>query len=248
MLTIVVPMGGGGQRFVDHGYTFPKPLVEIDGRPMIELVVENLRPQEEHRFVFVCRKDHLAKYALADVLRVLSPGSVVVRMDGPTAGALCSVLLGLQSVDPDGELLVANADQVVSASVDGFLGEARSQEVDGAIIVFPSTHPKWSYVRVEDGLVVAAAEKRPISSLATAGLYYFARVGTFWSAAEGMLLKNASVRSEFYVCPVYNEMILAGKRVTTYAIGREQMHSLGTPEDVERYAGRLSRQHGESGV
>ena len=245
MLKIVVPMGGEGRQFAEHGYTFPKPLVEIDGRPMIELAVENLRPQESHQFVFVCKPEHIRDYALEDVLRLVAPGCRVVPMSAPTAGALCSVLLGLEEGDKEEELLVANADQVVAMSMDDFLAKSRAQGVDGSIVTFPSTHPKWSYVRCEDGFVVAAAEKRPISPNATAGLYYFAKAAHFVEAAESMLIKNASLRNEFYVCPVYNEYVLAGRKVITYPITRHEMHSLGTPEDVERYAAFLARQNSE---
>ena len=139
-------------------------------------------------------------------------------------------------LDSDEELLVANADQIVDMSIDAFLADARSRSADGSIVTFPATHPKWSYVKREGELVVAAAEKRPISTEATAGLYYFRRTSQFIAAAERMLLKNASLRSEFFVCPVYNEFVLEGLRVTTFAIDRHAMHSLGTPEDVKRYA------------
>ena len=247
MLTIVIPMGGEGRRFAEAGYTFPKPLIEIDRRPMIELVVDNLRPAEPHRFVFVCRKDHMDQYALADVLEQVTPGCRVITMGGPTGGALCSVLLGLQADDGPEELIVANADQIIEFSIQQFLNDARSRQSDGSIITFPSTHPKWSYVRLEDGLVVAAAEKRPISAHATAGLYYFSKVSDFAAAAESMLLKNAALRSEFFVCPVYNEYVLRGKKVTVFPVPREAMHSLGTPEDVERYAARVATS-GERGA
>ncbi len=240
MLTIVIPMGGEGRRFAEAGYTFPKPLIEIDRRPMIELVVDNLRPTEPHQFVFVCRKDHVDQYSLADVLKQISPGCRVVTMGGPTGGALCSVLLGLQAEDALKQLIVANADQIIDFSIAQFLADARERQADGSIVIFPSTHPKWSYVRLENELVVAAAEKRPISAHATAGLYYFQRVDEFAECAESMLLKNAALRTEFFVCPVYNEYVLRGRKVTVYPVPREAMHSLGTPEDVERYAARVS--------
>ena len=236
MLTIVMPMGGDAKRFAEKGYTFPKPLVEIAGRSMVEIVVRNVAPSEPHRFVFVCRQDHVERFALADVLRLVAPGCQVMPIRGQTAGALCSVLLAMEFVGPEEELLVANADQVVDCTMDEFLADARQREADGAMLTFPSTHPKWSYARLEGERVVAVAEKRPISQHATAGLYYFRRGGDFLAAAEAMILKNAALHNEFYVCPVYNELILAGKKVAVYPIGREQMHSLGTPEDVERFA------------
>ena len=236
MIRIVVPMGGEGKPFVERGYTFPKPLIEIAGRPMIDIVVQNLTPNEPHKFIFICREEHMRNFSLGDVLRLVSPNCEIVAMQRPSAGALCSVLLGMEFFVDDDELLVANADQYIDDALDSFLAAARGPNVDGCIMVFPSTHPKWSYVKVEEGEVVAVAEKRPISRQATTGLYYFRRGYDFVEGAEKMLLKNATVAGEFYVCPVYNELILMGKHITIFAINRNQMHSLGTPEDVDTFA------------
>jgi NDP-sugar pyrophosphorylase family protein len=235
MLTIVIPMGGEGRVFAERGYSFPKPLIEIDGRPMIEFVIRNLTPNEPHEFVFICKDEHLKKFALGDVLRQIAPSCHIVPMAQPTAGALFSVLLAMDFLQPDNELLVANADQYVDRPIDEFLFCARGPATDGCLVTFPNTHPKWSYARIEGGQVVAVAEKRPISKSATAGLYYFRETRMFVAAAERMIGKNAALGGEFYVCPVFNELILAGQRVTAFPIGRAEMHSLGTPEDVELF-------------
>jgi NDP-sugar pyrophosphorylase family protein len=235
MIHIVVPLGGEGKRFAERGYSFPKPLVEIVGKPMIEVVVHNLTPTESHQFIFVCRQEHLERFALSEVLVLIAPESEIVSIRNPTAGALCSVLLGMEYLQHDEELLVANADQYVDVTIDEFLTAARGGMWDGYLMTFPATHPKWSYAKVEDDAVVAVAEKRPISRNATVGLYYFRSGRDFLAAAERMLLKNATVGGEFYVAPLYNELILMGKRIGIYPIAREQMHSLGTPEDVENF-------------
>lgn len=240
MIHIVVPMGGEGRRFMERGFTFPKPLIEIDGRSMIELVTENLTPAEPHRFIFVCRQDHLQRFALREVLELIAPGCRVISMMQPTSGALCSVLLAGEHLQADDELLVANADQYVDASIDEFLAKARAGAWDGYVMTFPSAHPKWSFVKIENDMIVAAAEKRPISRHATVGLYYFRRCAEFLAGAERMLLKNVSVDGQFYVCPVYNELVLMGKRLSHYPIDRDAMHSLGTPEDLDAFAARRS--------
>lgn len=236
MLKIVVPMAGEGKRFAEYGHTFPKPLVEIGGRSMIEIVVGNLTPREQHQFIFICRREHVQRYALADVLRLIAPGCKIAVMHDSTAGALCSVLLAMEHLNDDSELLIANSDQFVEEDIERFLATARAGNADGCIMTFPSTHPKWSFVKVVDGEVLTVAEKRPISPLATVGLYYFRRSADFLAGAEAMILKNASRDGEFFVSPVYNELILKGMRITTHPISREQMHSLGTPEDVEAFA------------
>lgn len=241
MLKIVVPMGGEGKPFIERGFTFPKPLIEVRGKSMIEVVVENLTPRSPHQFIFVARQDHLARFALAEVLQLLAPGCKIVSMKEPTRGALCSVLLATEYLTADGPMLVANADQYLQSPIDDFLQAASQGGVDGAIMTFPSTHPKWSYARVENGEVVAVAEKRPISRDATVGLYHFSSSADFLKSAERSILKNASIGGEFYVSPVYNEMILAGKHIITYPIRREQMFSLGTPEELDLFTSTVAK-------
>lgn len=240
MIQIVVPMAGEGRRFAERGYTFPKPLVEIDGKPMVELVAHNVRPREPHRFSFVCHRDHLSRFALAEVIGLVAPGSNVVAVREATRGALCSALLAADHIEPASELLIINGDQLIEGGIEPFLSAAREGSWDGYIMTFPSTHPKWSFARIEDGYVTCVAEKRPISNHATVGVYYFRRGAYFLEGATRMLVKDASVGGEFFVSPVYNELILAGRRVGAMEIPRERMHSLGTPEDVERFAARAA--------
>ena len=139
MIRIVVPMGGEGRQFVERGYTFPKPLVEVAGRPLSELVVRNLTPAEAHQFVFICKAEHVQKYALGDVLRLVAPGCEIVTMSKPTAGALCSVLLGMEHLRHDDELLIANADQWVDVPVDRFIDAARTERWDGGMMTYRGT-------------------------------------------------------------------------------------------------------------
>jgi NDP-sugar pyrophosphorylase family protein len=238
MIHIVVPMGGEGRQFAERGYTFPKPLIEIAGQPLIEIVVRNLTPARPHEFVFVCRQEHVESYALGDVLRLVAPGCKIVTMGKPTAGALCSVLLAMEHISLENELLIANADQWIDAPIDAFLSAARESDRAGALLTFPNTHPRWSYAKTENDRVVRVAEKQPISRNATAGLYYFRRGADFVRGAERMLFKNASFSGEFYVAPVFNELVLAGKNVGIFPIEASQMHGLGTPEEVERFQAR----------
>lgn len=234
MLKIVMPMAGEGRPFAEH--RFPKPLIEIHGKATIEYVVHNSRPTEDHQFVFICKGVHLRTFALREVLALVAPGSCVIPAHNRTAGALCSVLLAKEHLLEESELLIVNSDQYVDGSVDAFLGDARSRALDGSILTFPSNHPKWSYARLERDQVVAVAEKRPISNHATAGWYYFRSTRDFLIGAETLLVKRAMELDEYYVCPVYNELILAGKRIGISSVKRNQVHSLGSPEDIAEFA------------
>jgi NDP-sugar pyrophosphorylase family protein len=233
-LQIIIPLAGKAARFQERGHTFPKPLLEIGNRSMIELVLENLAPPQPAKFIFICRKEHLSQFYLGDMLRLLAPGCSVIALENETGGALCSVLLAVDQLDPEGEVLVANGDQFISTSLDPYYKLCREPGVDGGILTFTATHPRWSFAKTdEQGNVTAVAEKRPISKQATAGLFYFRRARELVEASERMILKGLTTGGQFFVCPVYNELILAGKKVRTHHLPDGTMHSLGTPEDVE---------------
>ena len=106
------------------------------------------------------------------------------------------------------------------------------QNVDGGIVTFKSTHPKWSFAKIdENNFVTEVAEKRPISTLATVGIYFWKHGKDYVKYAEQMIEKNIRVNNEFYVCPVFNEAIADGKKFKTYNINK--MWGLGTPEDLD---------------
>lgn len=237
MLNIVIPMAGRGSRFQDAGYAFPKPLIDIKGKTMIEVVANNLLPKGDYRFVFICQREHVKKYDLHNILKNVTNGKFeIVQIDGITGGAACTVLCATEYINNDDELLVANSDQFIDLDINDFLAEARRGERDGHIMTFEASHPKWSYVRTDKkGLVIETAEKKVISNDATVGIYYYRRGKDFVSAAQVMIQKDIRHNNEFYVCPVYNEMILVGKKIYTYPIAAEKMHGLGTPEDLETF-------------
>ena len=236
MLQVIIPMAGKATRFHDRGYTFPKPLLEIGNQSMIEVVLKNLSPPAPARFTFVCRKEHVTQFYLGDMLRLIAPDCRVMGLENETAGALCSVLLAMDEISPDDEVLVANGDQFIAGGLKGFYSACRQADIDGCILTFAATHPRWSFAKTDErGRVTAVAEKRPISRQATAGLYYFRRAKDLMEASEKMILKGLATSGQFYVCPVYNELILAGKNVITHHLPDDAMHSLGTPEDYELF-------------
>ncbi len=236
MVNILVPMAGSGKKFAEKGYTFPKPLIEIKGKPMVEWVVKNLSPKVEHRFVFICRREHYEKFKLGAMLNLLAPNSQVVILDAATHGAAATALLAKEHINSEDPLIIANADQFVEADITDFIETAHKENLDGLIVSFKSAHPKWSFAKVgPDGFVMETAEKNPISEDATAGIYYFKSGKDFVSAAESMIKKDIRTNNEFYICPVYNELILQDKKIKIYPIDPEKMHSWGTPEDLEYF-------------
>jgi len=236
MLHVIIPLAGRGSRFQERGYTFPKPLIEIGTKSMIEVVLQNLNPPAPVRYTFICRKEHLTQFYLGDMLNLLAPDCHIIPLERDTAGALCSVLLAIDDLKPDEEILVANGDQYLSAPLDPFYEKCREPGTDGCILTFTATHPRWSFARTDaDGRVTAVAEKRPISKRATVGLYYFRRASDLLAGAERMLIKGLTTAGQFFVAPVYNELILDGKNITHHHLPDGSMQSLGTPEDLELF-------------
>ena len=231
-MKVLIPMAGRGKRFEDAGYSFPKPLIDVNGKPMIQIIVENLNFPDKH--IFISQKEHMDKYSIKEMLNLVRENSEIISVNEVTEGAACTVLLAKDLIDNDEELIIANSDQWVNWNNQHFLSYLREKNVDGGIVTFIATHPKWSFVKTdEEGLVTEVAEKRPISNIATVGIYYFKKGSDFVKAAEQMITKNIRTNNEFYVAPVFNEMIGDGKKILTYPVA--EMRGLGTPEDLKRF-------------
>ena len=231
-MNIVIPMAGAGSRFQEAGYTLPKPLIDVKGKPMIQVAVENINI--DGNYIFIVQKEHREKYNLDALLNVIAPNCKVIEVDGLTEGAACTALLSKEFIDNDDPLFFANSDQFVEWNSSEFLYNMQESDVDGGIATFTATHPKWSFAKLgEDGYVTEVAEKNPISDIATAGFYYWKHGSDFVKYSEEMIKKNIRVNNEFYVCPVFNQAILDNKRIKTYNI--KKMWGLGTPEDLDYF-------------
>ena len=234
-LNVLIPMAGAGSRFEKAGYTFPKPLIDIEGDPMIKVVTENLNIKAN--YIFIVQKSHREKYNLDTLLGMVSPGCKIVEVEGITEGAASTTLLAKEFIDNDNPLVMANSDQFIEWDSNEFMYKMSETDCDGGIVTFKSTHPKWSFAKVnENGLVTEVAEKNPISDIATVGVYYWKKGSDYVKYADQMIEKNLRVNNEFYVCPVFNEAIQDDKEIRTFEITK--MWGLGTPEDLNTYLRR----------
>lgn len=233
-MNILIPMAGAGSRFAEQGYTFPKPLIEVGNKPMIQVVVDNLNI--EANYIFIVQKEHYEKYNLETVLNMVAPGCTIVQTEGITQGAACTTLLAKEYINNEEPLIIANSDQFVEWNSNEVLYAFTTEGVDGGILCFNSTHPKWSYARLDDsGFVCEVREKQPISTNATVGIYYWSRGSVYVASAERMIEKDIRTNNEFYVCPVFNELILDGGKVRVKTIDESGMWGLGTPEDLTHF-------------
>lgn len=231
-LNVLIPMAGAGSRFEQAGYTFPKPLIDVNGKPMIQLVVENLNM--DANYIYVVQRKHREQYNLDSLLNLITPNCKIVETDGVTEGAACTALLAKKYIDNDNPLFFANSDQFVEWDSNEFMYKMQETDSDGGIVTFNSTHPKWSFAKTnEEGCVTEVAEKNPISDIATVGYYYWKHGNDFVKYAEQMIDLNVRVNNEFYVCPVFNQAINSDKKIRTFNVKR--MWGLGTPEDLKYY-------------
>jgi len=231
-MNVLIPMAGAGSRFQQAGYTFPKPLIDVEGKPMIQVVVDNLNI--DATYIYAVQKEHRVKYNLDTLLNLITPNCKIVEVDEITKGAACTTLLAKEFINNNEPLLMANSDQFVEWDSNEFMYKMIEQKVDGGILTFKATHPKWSFAKIDEyGYVTEVAEKNPISDIATVGVYYWAKGSDYVKYAEQMIEKNIRTNNEFYVCPVFNEAIGDCKKIKTFNI--EKMWGLGTPEDLKYY-------------
>jgi HAD superfamily hydrolase (TIGR01509 family) len=231
-LNIVIPMAGAGSRFQQAGYSFPKPLIDVRGEPMIKRVVDNLNI--EAKYTYIVQKEHYNKFNLYSLLNLITPNCNIVQVEDLTEGAACTVLLAEQYINNNDPLLIVNSDQFIEWQSDLFYYKMSNSTLDGSILTFTSSHPKWSFVKLDDEkLVNHVAEKEPISDIATVGIYYWRKGKDFVNYAKTMIDKNCRINNEFYVCPVFNFAIEDNKKFGIFPI--EKMWGLGTPEDLSYF-------------
>ncbi|MGN6371280.1 MAG: glycosyltransferase family 2 protein [Phycisphaerae bacterium] len=231
-MNIVIPMAGLGSRFRSAGYTTPKPLIPVLGKPMYAWATDSLPLKHAGRLIFVLLRSQPEFPELkADILsRYEKHHPVVLDVPALTAGQAVTVLTGRSLIDNGEELLIHNADTAFDIAQD-WVAAARDAQVDGALLVFDSQEKRWSFSREgADGWVVEVREKVVISNHASTGTYYFRCGRQYVELADRMIARQSVEKGEYYVGPLYNDLIAAGGRVKNYTIDR--LYCFGTPEDL----------------
>jgi dTDP-glucose pyrophosphorylase len=237
MINIVIPMAGAGSRFVKSGYKTPKPFIDVMGKPMIVRVLENISCQNA-RYILITRKDHMIKEKNL-INKIKEEFNVVfIPIDKLTEGAACTVLYARKYINNNTPLLIANSDQIIDMNLEDYLSDCKNRKLDGSILTFidKTRDIKWSFAKIDqNGIVQEVKEKVGISNFATVGLYYYQRGKDYVNSAIDMIVENDRVKGEFYTCPVYNYFIKQNARIGIYNINLDQMHGLGTPNDLNSY-------------
>lgn len=237
-MNLVIPIAANSNFFNVEEYGYPKPLIEILGIPMIEHVIKNLTIGNSFkRIIFIVRQEHCNQFHLDQTLQLLSPiKPQIIKLRSDTEGALCSVLLAIDQINNDEPLIVSNADQIIDGGITQYLEQFMSSSLAAACLTFDSTHPRWSYVKVDSiGLVLEAAEKKPISRHAIAGLYFYKNGSEFIQNGMTSIKYGRSIEGQYYLAPVFNEYILASKKVGHYPVPNERYHTFYTPQKINEY-------------
>jgi len=234
-MNIVIPMAGLGTRFSNVGYKEPKPLIDIEGKPMIQQAVETLG--FKGNYIFIIKKDHFIKNKIENLVK----NSTVIEIDYTTEGPASSALLAKDYINNDDELIIANCDQIMWWDPDVVLEQIRTTNYDGVVVTYHETTPKNSYVKINrKGQVTKVAEKQVISNISLNGIHYWKKGSLFVSSAEEMISKNIRYNNEFYVAPTYNQLIDKGYTIGIHHIPNEVHNAIGTPEDLNLYYNKIS--------
>jgi len=239
-MNILIPMAGLGTRFKNEGFTLPKPIIEVNGKTLIEHSITSLGIKG--KYIFVTRKyeepnDNLI---LSKKLKEFSPDSIEIKLENPTKGAVETCLFAEKIINNDQPLIITNCDQITDWNSDEFQNFIENSEIDGCVVTYTSSNPKNSFAIVKDGLVEKLVEKNPVSNVALIGLHYWKRGKDFVDSAK-ILLKNfeENGRPECYISETYNYLIENGLKIKNFHIPVNQYISLGTPYDLKIYQGKL---------
>ncbi len=228
---VILAAGTSSMSAIDGGY--PQCLTEIDDRPLLELIVEKAASIPGAKFTFAMNEDDVSRFHLDRIAELLAPGSSVVRVPAGTRGSACSALMAAAALPADEEVLVVSANELIDIRLTDVINGFRQRNLDGGTMVFPSIHPRYSYVRLgDDGLVLEASQRQPISKNATVGIFWFARAGALVDAIKAMIRKDASVDGAFFVAKAFNEMILKQMRIGVLKIDQHQYHPLKTEHQL----------------
>lgn len=234
-MKVIVPMAGRGSRFAGSRYEMPKPLIDVAGRPMVAWALDSLQGVDYSKLIFIALREHERAFDVtARLRRITGDDAGIILLDDVTEGQLCTVLAARDWLESSEDVLIASADTLVMSR----LGEeiaGRPPGVRGIISVADMPGDRWSFARTDSlGTVVEVAEKVRISDHASTGLYYFASGREFLAAADELIARQAMIRGEYYVIPVYQQYIAWGWRVTV-SIAAE-MWDMGTPEALSAFA------------
>lgn len=233
-INIVVPMAGLGKRFQTAGYSEPKPMIKIAHKLMIEWALQSINSIKLNSEIFFIALQRDLDFGLRKVLENLGN---IISLENPTEGAVSTSLKANSYINNENQLLIMNCDQFLDWNIYNFLESA--QRFDASVAVFESKNPHHSYIEFVGQKITRVEEKIVISNLACGGIYYYKKGLEYVNSAQKLIEKNNRTNGEFYISPVFNELLLQGKAITFFKVDKDKIHMLGTPEEVFEFESKL---------
>jgi dTDP-glucose pyrophosphorylase len=236
MINVLI-LAAGQSVFHENGESYPLVISEIGGHPLLELLFNSCRSITDSSYTVALREADIRRFHLDSVVSMIQPDANFIGIPDGTKGAACSALLAAKYIDNKNELLIINSNEILEQDFQIVLQQFRRCNLDAGVVTFPSVHPRYSYVTIDDStkLVTEAAEKKPISRMATAGFYWFKHGSDFVGAVQSMIRKDACVNDQFYICPSLNQLVLDHKKIGVFPISAEQYFPLKTEQQLNSF-------------
>jgi len=234
-MNILILMAGESLDFIEKGYKYPKYLIELNNKPIIQRIIDSLQNLSQD-VTCIIRKQEQEQFYLSDTLKILSDNCNVIQINDKTRGAVCTALFAIDNINNDEELLILNGDQYIKTNLAPAISDFRARGLDGGIITIDAVNPKYSTVLLdENNLVIQTSEKRPISKIASTGCSYYKHGVDFVEAALSVIEKDVNVQGNYYISSTFNEMILKQKKIGIYQIPKKDYISFSTYQMYENY-------------
>ncbi|MBZ7982778.1 hypothetical protein AVBRAN12640_09540 [Campylobacter sp. RM12640] len=231
MINILIPLANVDLNYSNTNYA--KPFFEIDNETMLYKCVKNISTINDARFIFIIDSSDDAKIYLSNAISIMLPSAKIIKLNGRTSGMACSCLMAIDEIDEDEEVIIVNYDQIINANLNEIIKEFRN--FDAGIITFLNIHPRYSYAKIEDELVVCTSEKIPLSKNAIAGFYYFKYFRDFCKASFEMIKKDASHNNQFFVSLALNELVLMNKKIKNHTLKKNEYFTFYSIEKIEEF-------------
>ena len=218
---------------------YPVCLTEINNETLLERIIVNTKSISNAKFVYCFLKSEVQKYHLDKVVSLFPIDADTVFIPEQTKGSACTALLAACQLDQNAELLIISANELVDDDLGARISDFRNRGLDAGTLTFHSVHPRYSFVSLnEEKLVIEAAQRKPISSHATTGIFWFARTADFLDGTQNLIRKGFCLDGSYFVAPVFNELILKQMKIGVSPINPENYYPLKSEHQIEHYESR----------
>lgn len=234
----ILVLASGKLNFKRLDNEYPLCLTEIRGVSVLERIVNNTARIANTQYAFTFLETEAVRYHLDKIATLLVPDARTTQVPELSQGSACTALLAACQLDQTAELLIISANELVDIDLNDVIEEFRYRKLDAGTLTFRSVHPRYSYVRLnDDGLVIEAAQRQPISFFATAGIFWFAKTASFVAGAKNLIRKEAHVEGSYFVAPTFNELVLEQKKIGIRELDTTKYFPLKTEQQIEQFEG-----------